>query len=65
MLTLTSSHWGFKKGDVVFGRKTGDTTHTSSSDGCGSLEMRKKKKYVFSYRVKKEKALLFFCVAYR
>lgn len=65
MLTLTSSlHWGFKKRDVAFGRKTDDTTHTPSSDGCGFLEMRKKK-YVFSYRIKKEKALLFFCVAYR
>ena len=28
MLTLISSlHWSFKKGDVAFGRKTGDTTH--------------------------------------
>lgn len=41
-----SRRQGFTKGDVTFERKTGDTTHTPSSDGHGSLETRKKE--VFS-----------------
>lgn len=58
VLTLASGcHQSFTKGDVAFERETGDTTHTPSLDGHGSLDTRKK--YVFSLRMRKENPFLF------
>lgn len=65
-LVLTSAnshHQSFTKGDVAFERKTSETTHMSSLDGHGSLEMRGKNTYFFK-GLEKKSLCFFFCVAF-